>query len=588
MRKSSARCFTILALLAGLFFGAAVFPEQDLSINPRGLRWAARALKRMTVEEKVGQMIMIRANGRFLSADSEALRALESLVGELRVGGVVFFAGQVFETAWLANRLQKRAKTPLLMCSDFEQGAGFRVEGATAFPPLMAVGAADSEELAYQMGRITAVEGRAMGIHQALAPVADVNVNPLNPIINTRSVGEDPDQVGRLTRAFVRGCQQYGMIATAKHYPGHGDTDIDTHLDLAVLTADRDRLERVEFRPFRSLVDAGVLSIMSGHLAVPACDPTPGRPATLSPVLLTDWLRGRLNFRGLIVTDAMDMGGITTLFPPGEAAVLAVEAGADVVLLPADPREAARALSEAVRSGRIPEKRIDSSVRRMLALKARLGLHKDKYVDLERLPEIIGREDHRLWAARAFRESLTLVKNEGNVLPFGEEDRKIAVLSLSSDEGGTFAGRIFVREVLKRREDAVFGYAEAFTDRLKIAALAESARGADAILVALFSRLEDRKGTAGLNPGHAALVRELASSGKTMAVLSFGSPYFLGEFPAAACYVCAYRNSPEAQRTAAAAVFGEVGFSGRLPVSLPGLFPRGHGLVLPAGGVEER
>lgn len=587
MKTLSARRLSVLVLLAGLFPGSAFLPEGDLSITPAGLRWAARTLSRMSLEEKAGQLLMVRAAGRFLSADSEALANLESLVGDLKVGGVVFFAGQVFETAWLANRLQERAKIPLLMSSDYEQGPGFRVEGATSFPPLMALGAADSEELAYQMGRITAVEGRAMGIHQALAPVADVNVNPLNPIINTRSVGEDPGQVGRLTRAFVRGCQQHGMVGTAKHFPGHGDTDIDTHLDLAVVTADRERLERIELEPFRRLVDAGVLSVMTGHLSVPAVDPTPGRPATLSPVLLTEVLRGQLKFRGLIVTDAMDMGGITKLFPPGEAAVLAVEAGADLVLLPADPNEAARALAEAVRSGRIPERRIDSSVRRILALKARLGLNKKRFVDLERLPEIIGREDHRRWAAWAFEQSLTLVKNEGGILPFGEKAGKIAVLSLSSDEGGTFAGRIFVQEVLKRRKDAMFGYAEAFTDRRKIETMAESARQADAILVALFSRLEDSKGTVGLNPGHAELVRELTSSGKATAVVSFGSPYFLKEFPDAACYICAYRSSPEAQRTAAAAVFGEVGFLGRLPVSLPGLFHRGHGLVLPAVKAKE-
>lgn len=580
-----------LVLLALLLQGTAPveLPENDLSLTPAGLRWTARTLARMTLEEKVGQMIAIRVNGVFLAADSESMNHLEFLVRDLGAGGAVFFAGQVFETAWLANHLQRQAAVPLLLSSDYEQGAAFRVEGATPFPPLMALGAADSEELAYQMGRITAVEGRAMGIHQALAPVADVNVNPLNPIINTRSVGEDPEQVARLTRAFVLGCQGHGMACTAKHYPGHGDTEVDTHLNLAVLTVGRNRLEQVELWPFRRLVEAGVMSVMTGHLAVPAIDPDAGRPATLSPVLLTEFLRREMRFRGLIVTDAMDMGGITTLLPPGEAAVRAVEAGADMLLLPADPREAARALAEAARAGRIPGHRVDASVRRILNLKSRLGLHREKTVDLERLSSVIGSRDSLLWASRAFESSLTLVKNEGPVLPLGEDRRSVAVLSLSSDEDGYYAGRVFVQEVLKRRKDASFDYADADTDRQKMQAAVEKACRADAILVALFSRLQDRKGTVGLNPLHAQAVREMAASGKSLAVVSFGSPYFLGEFPEAACYVCAYRGSPEAQRAVARALFGETGFTGRLPVSLPGLYSRGHGLTLPAaraGGVR--
>jgi len=260
-----------------------------------------------------------------------------------------------------------------------------------------------------------------------------------------------------------------------------------------------------------------------------------------------------------------------------------------MVLLPADTGEAVRALMEAVRSGRIPEYRLNASVGRILSLKARLGLHqrKNKFVDLEGLPDAVGIKEHRRWASRAFVESLTLVKNEGAVLPVGEDRKKLAVLSLSSDEDDYFAGRAFVREILARRKDASFGFADTHTDPAKVRALAETAAAADAIVVALFSRLQDSKGTVGLNPLHAQTVRDLASSGKPLAVVSFGSPYFLSEFPEVACYACAYRHSPEAQSAAAAAVLGEAGFRGRLPVSLPGLFPRGHGLMLPVHKPEE-
>ena len=579
------RAVSAMALALALVLAVGCAPEMvkmDLSPTPSDLRWAAQTLWRLTLQEKVGQMLVVRAPGSFLNTESESLQNLDSLVTRLKVGGLTVFAGQALETAWLVNHLQKLATVPLLVSSDFERGAANRVEGATLFPPLMAIGAADSEELAFQMGRITAVEGRAMGIHQALAPVADVNINPQNPIINTRSVGEDPEQVARLTRAFLLGCQQNGMLATAKHYPGHGDTDIDTHLNLAVIQGDRERLEKVELYPFRRLVEAGVLSIMTGHLAVPALDPTAGQPATLSPVILIEILRKQLGFQGLIISDAMDMGGITTLLPAGEAAVRAVEAGVDMVLLSPQPQEAGRALVEAVRSGRIPEKRINASVRRILAIKARLGLPRQKLVDLERLPEIIGSPDNRRWAARAFQDSLTLVKNEGAVLPLAEDLRKIAVLSLSSDEDDYFAGRMFVQEIRKRRPEAVFFYADAHTGSSEIEAGLEKAKQAGAALVALFSNLRDRKGTVGLNPAHVQAVKDLAAVQKNLVVVSFDSPYFLQEFPEVPCYLCAYKDSDESQQAAAGALFGEFDIKGRLPVSLPGLYERGHGLPLAA------
>jgi len=557
-------------------------PKTDLTAEPSGLSWAARTLSRMTLEEKIGQMLVVRAGGSFANAESETVRNLESMVARLKVGGLTVFAGQVMETAWLINHLQKLADVPLLISSDYERGAANRVEGATLFPPLMAIGATDSEELAFQMGRITAVEGRAMGVHQALAPVADVNINPRNPIINTRSVGEDPEQVGRLARAFILGCQQYGILATAKHYPGHGDTEIDTHLNLAVIQGDRVRLDNVELYPFRRLVEAGVMSVMTGHLAVPALDPTAGLPATLSPAILTGLLREKLGFRGLILTDAMDMAGITALYPAGEAAVKAVEAGVDMVLLPAQPQEAALALMRAVRSGRIPLHRINSSVRRILNIKARLGLHRQKLVPLERLPEIIGSPEHRQWATRAFEDSLTLVRNEGPVLPLADDRRKIAVLSLSSDEDDYFAGRTFIQEVLKRRPDTVFSYADAHTCAAEIQAGLEKAKQADAVAVALFSNLRDKKGTVGLNPAHIQAVKDLAAVQKNMVVVSFGSPYFFQEFPEVPCYLCAYKSSLESQQAAARALFGELDVKGKLPVSLPGFYERGHGLIISA------
>ncbi len=584
-RRLIPRTLAAAALAIGLVPGWSCVPAAarlDLTAQPAVGDWAAGTLSRMTLEEKIGQMIMARAGGGYAPTDGENLRGLEFLVKELKIGGLTIFAGQPLETAWLVNHLQALAKIPLLVSSDYERGAANRTQGATLFPPLMAIGATNSEELAFEMGRVTALEGRAMGIHQALAPVADVNVNPRNPIINTRSAGEDPAQVARLARAFVLGCQRNGMLATAKHFPGHGDTEIDTHLNLAVIQADRQRLEQVELLPFRRLVEAGVLAVMTGHLAVPALEPTAGVPATLSSAILTGLLREKFGFRGLILTDALDMGGITLLYPAGEMAVKAVEAGVDIIVLSAQPQEAAQALLAAVRSGRIPEHRINLSAWRILNIKARLGLHRRRLVSLERVPQVVGSPDNRRWATRAFEDSLTLVKNEGPVLPLAEDRRKVAVLSLSSDEDNYFAGRPFIQEVVKRRPDAVFAFADAHTSPAEISAGLEKAKQAEVAVVALFSGLRDKKGTVGLNPGHVQAVKDLAAAQKNLAVVSFDSPYFLQDFPEVACYLCAYKDSPESQQAAAKALFGEIGFKGRLPVSLPGLYELGHGLELPA------
>jgi beta-N-acetylhexosaminidase len=536
----------------------------------------------MTLGQKVGQMLGWRYNGRFFNQDSDTVRELVELVAEEEIGGLVLFAGEVYETAHLTNFLQQKARIPLLIAADFEWGAAMRVNGATLFPPLMALGATDSENLAYEMGKITAIEGRAMGIHMTYAPVVDVNINPDNPVISARSLGERPESVARLAAAFIRGCQENGMIATAKHFPGHGDTAMDSHNLMPSITADLSRLERVELYPFAEAVRAGVGAIMTAHLFVPALDPTPGLPATLSPLILTELLRKKMGFKGLIVTDAMEMGGVTTLFSVQEAAIKAVQAGVDMVLLPPDLRGAKEALLQAVKRGDIPSARIDVSVRRILELKARLGLHRDRTVDIGLLPEKIASSPHLEQAALAFEKSVTLVKNERAVLPIPLETpaEKIAVLSLSSDADDYFAGQTFVRELRKRKPGLSAFYADAFTGEEYVKKARAKAMEADLIVLALFSSLRSGKGSVDLIPSLIDLVRELSWAKKRVLVISFGSPYFLRHFPEVDGYLCLYRNSARAQEVAARAVCGEIGIEGRLPVSIPGLYPVGHGLSL--------
>ena len=549
--------------------------------GPASAKWASKTLAKMTLEEKVGQMIAWRYNGFFFNRDSDSINELVELVVGEKIGGLIIFAGEVYETAHLTNFLQERARIPLLIAADFEWGAAMRINGTTLFPPLMALGATDSEDLAYQMGKITAIEGRAMGIHMNYAPVVDVNINPDNPVISSRSLGEQPERVGRLAAAFIRGCQENGMIATAKHFPGHGDTALDSHNLMPAIKADIVRLEEVELYPFAQAIRAGVESVMTAHLFVPALDPTPGLPATLSPLILTDLLRKKMGFKGLIVTDAMDMGGVTTAFSAREAALKAVQAGVDMVLLPPDLPGVIDALAQAVKEGIIPESRINDSVRRVLELKARLGLPDKRYVDISLLPQKIASRPHLELAGRMFEKSVTLVKNEGDILPLTAElpAERIAVLSLSSDAGGYYAGETFIRELQKRKPGLSASYADAFTGQEFIREAKAKALDADLVILALFSSLRSGKGSVDLLPKHIDLVRELSWAEKRTLVVSFGSPYFLRHFPEVDGYLCLYRNTPQAQEAAARAVCGEVDIEGRLPVSIPGLFPLGHGLM---------
>jgi beta-N-acetylhexosaminidase len=545
--------------------------------------WVSRTLARMTVEEKIGQMIAVRFTAEFRNADSASLRELESLVVDSRVGGLILFApAEVYETARLANAFQKLAKVPLLMAADFERGAANRVTGPTLFPPLMSLGAAGSERLAYAMGRTTALEGRAMGIHMTYAPVVDVNVDPDNPIINTRSVGADPALVARIANAFIRGVQENGMIATAKHFPGHGDTSQDSHSLLPTINADLARLEKVELYPFKEAVDAGVRAVMSAHLAVPALDPTPGLPATLSAPIMTGVLRQKLGFRGLVVTDALEMAGVTSAFSTEEAALRAVQAGVDQLLLPPDPAKVIAYLAAAVKDGRIPGSRIDRSVRRILEIKASLGLDRSRFVRLDELPVRVAPKAHLEQALRAYESSTTLVRNEGGVLPLSAAPEMLAFLSLSSDLGDYFAGQAFVNAMRKRFPAAAAFYADGDTDRGMLEEAFAKASTAKVAVVALFSRLADGKGTVGLAPAHIELIRRLAAieNGPAVVVVSFGSPYFLRHFPEVEAYVCMYRATAEAQLVAARALSGELDVAGRLPVPIPGLYPIGHGLEL--------
>jgi len=575
---------TATLALAGTLLAAASACRVHLEIPrppaPSVSNWVEQTLQRMTLEQKVAQLISCRYNGDFLPVDGDQWALLRRLVEEHRIGGLVIFGGEPFATAILNNALQDLADVPLLIASDFERGAAVHITGATLFPTVMGLGAADSESLAYEMGRITAQEGRAVGVHQSYAPIVDVNINPDNPIINTRAIGEDPAQVGRIASAFIRGMQDHGMLATAKHFPGHGDTSEDSHILLPVITADRERLDRVELAPFRRAIAADVASVMVSHLLVPALDPTPGLPATLSPAIITGLLRREMGFPGLIVTDAMEMGGVANTYSPTEAALKAIQAGVDQVLLPLDPETVVPFLKEAARSGVLSEARINESVRRILKAKAWLGLDRDRFVDVAALPERLGLRDSLEQARLTFEAAATLVKNDGELLPLPAAGRTIAVFSLSSDPGDYYAGRAFGAAVKARNPETRVFYADADTGQESLDEALAKAADADVYVCALFSSLRAWKGSVGLDPRHSALIRALVQSGKPVAAVSFGSPYLMRDFPDIDAYLCLYRNQPQTQETAARALFGEFDVTGKLPVTLPGIAPIGTGVEL--------
>ena len=569
--------FLILGLLLPACVPAPV--RTGLVIEPAGQRWVIHTLSKMSLRDKIAQMVACRYTGRFVNRNSEYYLTLKSLIQDQQIGGLILFGGEVYESAHLTNSFQELADTPLLIAADLERGLGNQLDRAVLFPPLMSLGAARSEDLAYEMGRITALEARAVGIHMTYAPVVDVNINPENPIINARSFGEDPQMVSTLAAAFIEGCQSHGLIATAKHFPGHGDTSEDSHTVLPTVKGDLKRLETVELFPFRKVINAGVKAVMTAHLWLPALDSTPNIPATLSETIMTGLLRRDMGFTGLIVTDAMEMRGVTNLYTSERAAVLAVKAGVDMLLLPPKPVEVIDAILHSVEEGEISEARIDDSVRRILDLKAQLRLHIRKTVDVKSLGRAIGRQDHMDQAAKTFDRSMTVVKNDGAVIPLSGGGQRIAVFSLSSDPGGYFAGSTFMREMKKRAPDLIGFSAEPttapsfFEETLKTAV-----KEADVLIFGLFSRLRLDKGSADIDLRQVEMIRVAINSGFPVVVVSFGSPYFFRHFPNVDAYMCAYRYSEEAQVSAVRALFGEIDVLGRLPVSIKGFYEYGHGI----------
>ncbi|MGE5243431.1 MAG: glycoside hydrolase family 3 protein [Betaproteobacteria bacterium] len=584
--------------------GRAARPER-FPLDRRAEKWVAATLEHLTVDQKVGQLIVPAFDSSFLSTDSDEFDRLTALVREAHVGGFHVFGaseaappvllnptygttilGQPLAAAFVLNRLQSMSDVPLLNTSDFEAGAGFRLSGATTFPREMAFGAAGDERLVRDAARITGLEARAIGVQVNFSPIADVNNNPRNPVINTRSYGEDPARVAALVGAYVDGAREGGMIAALKHFPGHGDTDVDTHLGLAVIPHDRARLDRIELVPFRAGIERGAGAVMTSHIELPALDPAPNTPTTFSAPIVTGLLRHDLGFDGLVYTDSMSMAAVATIASPGEAAVRAVLAGVDEVVHSPDPMAVFAALRKAVETGRISRARLDESVRRILRAKASLGLQMQRRVDLDAVPAIVGGRAHEAVAAEAAARSITLVKDDRHQVPLAVDARTpilyLSVLDYPSGWRIAAPSRTFIPELKKRWPDVTAIEVSDHTPISEMDLVRAIVPRYRAVIASVFVRAASASGRMDLGAEPARLLRDLAQitarSGVPYIVCLFGNPYTATFLPDVPAMLLTYDFYDLPEQAAVRAIAGEAPIGGRLPIALPGMFPVGWGL----------
>ena len=529
--------------------------------------WVERTLTGLTLRQKVGQLIMPWVLGDFAPEGSPSHDRILEYIEDQGIGGLIMSVGSPTEVAAKLNDFQAHSNIPLLVAADLETGAGFRMRGAvqmpgtielggaTDFPSLMAVGATADPQLAYEMGRITAREARGVGIHIPFAPVLDVNNNPDNPIINVRSFGENPEDVADLGAAFVRGVQEHGAIATGKHFPGHGDTETDSHLGLPVIPHSRARMDSVEIFPFRHAIEAGMGAVMTAHISVPSLDGGVGDPASLSSAVLTDGAE--------------------------EASVRAIEAGADVILMPPSVERAVEGIAAAVESGRIEASRIDASVRRILETKKQMGLDRDRTVQIDQIGQVVGIPAHTQVAAEIAERSITLLHNGGNLLPLlGTRSARVMSVSFRRTSD-VLAGRYFntrLRQTYPRLTTAgldVNSGPALYEDLLR------QARQQALVILSTYVTAFSQSGSLALPEEVVDFAGQLTEIGVPHIVVSFGNPYLITELPDVRAYMLAWSGSEVSQTAAAQALFGDIEISGRVPTRIPPLYEIGDGIMIP-------
>jgi beta-N-acetylhexosaminidase len=566
---------------------AKVKKAVDKGINPSVRQWT----RSMSLRDKAAQLIIVPIYGELANTRSAEYRKYQHLIRDLHVGGVIVTGhslnggvrnAEPYAMAALLNRLQKLARTPLFVAADFERGASMRVNSTTAWPYSMAFGAAQDLAGVTEEGADTARDARAMGVNWVFAPVADVNNNPDNPIINIRSFGENPEQVASFVEAYINGAhsdRKNPVLVTAKHFPGHGDTTEDSHLALPRLDADHDRIETVELTPFRSAIAAGVDAVMTAHLNVPALEPD-NLPATVSSKIITGILREELGFHGLIVTDAMDMQGLAAMFDSSEASIRAIEAGADVLLMPKRPEEAIRALVTAVERGRISRKRLDESVNRVLAAKARLGLRSKKLVDLEAIADVVDSPEDGERAQQVADRAVTLVEDSKDSLPLRHPE-STCLIALTEGRRSQQGIRL-IEEVKKRAPNVTTTVLDPGMSKADLDQVAEKTASCGQIIAAAFVTVSAYRGNVALPGGYPDFLNGLIEGKAPVMLASLGNPYLVRAFPKVSAYLTTYSPTPTSEIALAKALFGEIAITGHLPISIPGIAKYGDGIQLPA------
>ena len=536
--------------------------------------WVEATLSEMTLEERVGQLLMPDTSGILVHEESEQYARLIHAIEKLGVGGFIIYNGDALTTAALTNRLQARARVPLLFASDFEGGVGMQLRGGTRLPRAMALAATGDTEAAAEAARITAREGRAIGVHVNFYPVLDVNNNPANPIINTRAFSDDPHAVANWGAAFIRAAQDEKQLATAKHFPGHGDTALDSHILLPTLDVPRERLEQIELPPFQAAVQRGVRAVMTAHICVPALDSNLNgtRPATFSPAIVEGILRQRFGFEGLIFSDALNMGAVAENYEAGEAAVLTIEAGCDIALYSAEVERTHAALCDAVAKGRLTRERIDQSARRVLRAKAWCGLQHERMVSLDNVWEVVSSPAHTSTARSLFERGVTLVRDPQNLLPLIDRHKRVAAVILK-DAVPVWAhalrepaGSRFSKEVQGRWQARLV---ESSADSADVELVLESVRDCDVVLVAVCARVAAYKGSVALGHAHAEVLRALDEANIPIIAAVFGNPYVLPRMPERATTLLTFESAVESEAAAVRVIAGEVPARGRSPVTLP-------------------
>jgi beta-N-acetylhexosaminidase len=615
------------ALLIGACLSTMTYAKErfetpgPVRLDSNGEKWARESLKRMSLEQKIGQMFMVRALAQFTNVDSPDYISLRDTMRKYHLGGFaltvsfedgLLYKNEPLEATMVTNQLQKDSEFPLIFGADFEHGLGMRLNGTTDFPQAMAFGATDDVEFARQAGRITAQEARVIGVQWNWFPDVDVNSNPANPIINTRSFGEDPKLVGEMAAAYIAGAHEYGMMTTAKHFPGHGDTESDSHLFVPMVKGDAARLDTVELPPFRAAIQAGVDAVMVAHVLVPALDSNPNHVATISPAIVTGVLQEKMGFRGLVITDALDMRGLRQSFPQegaeaaGRAAVESVKAGNDILLLPFDLDGAYNGLLRAVRSGEIPESRIDQSVLKILHAKASVGLNRATLVDINAVNQIVAKPESLATAQEIADKAVTLVRDNHGVPPLKAtaqgtkaplnsyqpvvETQSNTVLLIFTDDSRSDSGRTLEHELRARIPDARVYYLDprdaAGSAEPVMAAVQES----QAVIAAVFEfpvpgKVVRAQNGAAVNAitvqdSSATLLQQvLQTAAKKTIVVALGSPYIATQLPGLQTYICTFSSGHVSELSAVKAMFGEIPMTGHSPVTIPNIAGRGAGLT---------